>query len=113
MNPKLKRRTAAGLIAVLLLVGFFAELTHRHAMPATGPTAFATQGDSPSGKLNPQQLFNVCFVCQIYSLAIESPIGFTAIVVLGNRYFSNPETAHFSLAYLFPFRRRGPPATFA
>jgi hypothetical protein len=72
VSKKTKQITSVSLIAILLLVGFLAEYTHRHVMPSAGPAVFVSGGDPPSGPLNQQQLSHVCFICQIPFLAVES-----------------------------------------
>jgi hypothetical protein len=80
MNPKLKRFTAAGLVAVLLLVGFVAEYAHRHAMPSAGPAEFAQGDDSSSGQINLQRNADFCFVCQAHSFAVNASLGFSSFI---------------------------------
>jgi hypothetical protein len=114
MHDHFKRFTAAGLIAVMLLVGFVAEYTHRHAMPACSPTAFADTGSPQPEKPSGQQFSHICFVCQLNSVAVEiGPEIDLAILNVQPAPVSAGDfvfvaSTHFDLSL-----RRGPPAFLA
>ncbi|MGH7452597.1 MAG: hypothetical protein ACRENG_14720 [bacterium] len=114
MNDNLKRWTAIGLAAIVLLVVFFAEYTHRHPLPATGQTAVAQTDHQPSGKSTGQQISHVCFICQITSVAVEIVPTFDLAVFAVSQSsiyageFVSACSAHFDISL-----RRGPPAFLA
>jgi hypothetical protein len=113
MHENFKRFTAAGLVAVMLLVGFFAS-THRHVMPSVGQTTVAHAGSQPSGKSTSPQIFHDCFICQITSAAAEiAPALNLAILhvqqaMVSDGAFTFVYSNHSDLSL-----RRGPPALLA
>lgn len=114
MHEKLKRCTAAGLVAIMLLVGFFAEYTHRHAMPTVGQTSVAHAGSQQSGKSASSQIAHDCFVCQLTSVAVEiAPALNLAILNVQSALVSVGESAFLSSNLFAAFLLRGPPASFA
>jgi hypothetical protein len=114
MNDNLKRWTAIGLAAIVLLVGFFAEYTHRHPLPAAGQTAVAQTDHQPSGKSPSQQISHLCFVCQFTSVAVEIAPTFSFAILaappasIHASNFALACSAHFDV-----FLLRGPPAFLA
>lgn len=111
MHEKLKRCTAAGLVAIMLLVGFVAEYTHRHAMPCAGQTAIAHAGSQQPGKSTGPLISHDCFICQLTSVAVEiAPVIDLAILnEQPARVFVGELTLLSSTAFNYSFRR-GPPA---
>lgn len=114
MNEKLKRCTAAGLVAIMLLVGFVAEYTHRHVMPSVGQTAIAHAGSQQPGKSTGPLIFHDCFICQITSVAVEIvPVIYLAILNVQPELVA-VDTVAFLCSSHFTFSfRRGPPAFLA
>ncbi len=114
MHENLKRFTAASLVAVMLLVGFVAEYTHRHAAPGNAQTSVADAGCPQPEKSTGQQIAHVCFVCQLNSIAVEitPAVACTVLsaqpvlVVVGE--FAFLSSTHFDLSL-----HRGPPAFLA
>ncbi|GEM_PF-2894263 len=114
MYDNFKRFTAAGLVAVMLLVGFFAEYTHRHVMPAAGQTTVAHAGSQPSGKSTSPQIFHDCFICQITSAAAEiAPALNLAILHVQQALVSDSAFAFIYSNHFDHSLRRGPPAFLA
>ncbi len=114
MNDKLKRCTAAGLMVIMLLVGFFAEYTHRHPLPAAAQTVISQTDGQPSGKSPNQQISHVCFICQFASIAIEIAPAFSFAVLNAPQAwvdFDEASTARACSSHIF--LRRGPPAFLA
>lgn len=111
MNDKFKRCTAAGLIAVMLLVGFVADYTHRHAPPGNGQTAVADAGSQQPEKCPSRQITHVCFVCQFNSVAAEiaPAVDLAALNEHPAPVFVSEFTLLASTAFDHAFRR-GPPA---
>lgn len=115
MNNKLKRCTAAGLVAIMLLVGFFAEYTHRHAaMPAIGQTTSAHPGSPQPGKSTGQQVSHDCFICHHFGVAINISPAFSLVVLNAQPMPLDGHEDNCLLASLsYIFLRRGPPAFLA
>jgi hypothetical protein len=114
MNEKLKRCTATGLVVIMLLVGFIAEYTHRHAMPSAGQTAIAQAGSQQPGKSAGPLISHDCFICHLTSVAVEIvPVIHLAILNVQPEFVAVDTFAflcsnHFAFSY-----RRGPPAFLA
>ena len=114
MSANLKRCTSAMLVAVLLMVGFLAELTHHHAIATPGQAKLTSRAESPPDNTKTTQHSDVCFVCQVHSFAVESFVGCNIVVPPAGQQFSNlGETFFASLFCPSDFLRRGPPAVFA
>jgi hypothetical protein len=114
MNDKLKRWAAAGLMVIMLLMGFFAEYTHRHAMPFIGQTVVTHDGSQPSGKFTSTQISHGCFICQLTSVAVEiAPALNLAIWRAQQTPVLVNEFAFLSSNHFDTFLRRGPPAFLA
>lgn len=114
MHENLKRFTAAGLVAVMLLAGFVAEYTHRHAMPSVGQTAIAHAGSQQSGKSTSAQISHDCFICQHTSVAVEiAPTLNLAILHVQPTPVLVNEFAFLSSNHFDTFLRRGPPVFLA
>ena len=114
MHDNFKRFTAAGLVAVMLLVGFVTEYAHRHAAPSSGPTTIADAGGPQPEKSTGQQINHVCFVCQLNSVAVEIAPAFNLAVLNAPRALVCVDefvflfSTHFALSL-----HRGPPAFLA
>ncbi len=114
MNDKLKRCTAAGLMVIMLLVGFFAEYTHRHAMPSCGQPTVADTGSQPAGKSTGTQVSHDCFICQLSGVAVEIAPAFSlAILSAPPAWMDFAETSILLSCSSHIFLRRGPPAFLA
>jgi hypothetical protein len=114
MNNKLKRCTAAGLVAIMLLVGFFAEYTHRHAMPSAGQPNVADTGSQSSGKSAGTQVSHDCFICQLSGVAVEIAPAFNlAILNAPQAWMDFAEASLLLSCSSHIFLRRGPPAFLA
>lgn len=114
MNEKLKRWTAAGLVAIMLLVGFIAEYTHRHVTPSAGQTAIAHAGCPQPGKSAGPLISHDCFICQLTSVTVEIAPVIDLAILNFQAEFVAVETVvclgsnHFAFAF-----HRGPPAFLA
>jgi hypothetical protein len=114
MNDKLKRCTAAGLMVIMLLVGFVAEYTHRHAMPSTGQPAVADTGSQSSGKSTGKQVSHDCFICQLSGVAVEIVPAFSLAILNAQQVWMDFSEASILLSCSpYIFLRRGPPAFLA
>jgi hypothetical protein len=113
MNSKLKRFTAGGLMAVMLLVGFIAEYTHRHVMPLEQASVVHDSGQ-PVGKPASSQIPHDCFVCQLAAVAIQTPSEFGLFILnASHAWIGEVERSFHSLPSSHDFLRRGPPALLA
>lgn len=111
MNNKLKRCTAAGLMVIMLLVGFFAEYTHRHAMPSCGQPTVADTGSQPTGKSTGTQVSHDCFICQLSGAAVEIAPAFSLAILSAPQAWTDFSEASIPLSRnSHIFLRRGPPA---
>jgi hypothetical protein len=111
MNEKIKRCTAAGLVAIMLLVGFVAEYTHRHAMPSAGQPTVADAGSQPSGKSTGAQISHDCFICQLSGVAVEIAPAFSLTILNAPQAWVDFDEASILLSCSpYTFLRRGPPA---
>jgi hypothetical protein len=109
MNDKLKRCTAAGLVAIMLLVGFFAE-AHHHAMPVIGQTTSAHPGSPQPGKATGQQVSHDCLICQLSFVAVAAPLTFSSAILSTPQRLVNFDTVASPLfCSICTFLRRGPP----
>jgi hypothetical protein len=114
MNNKLKRCTAAGLMVIMLLVGFVAEYTHRHAMPSAGQPKVADTGSQPSGKSTGTQVSHDCFICQLSGVAVEIAPAFSLAILTAPPAWVDFDEASILLSCSpYIFLRRGPPAFLA
>ncbi|MDZ7359656.1 MAG: hypothetical protein ONB46_02860 [candidate division KSB1 bacterium] len=114
MNDKLKRCMAAGLMVIMLLVGFLAEYTHRHAMPSASQPTVADTGSQPSGKSTAAQFSHNCFICQLSGVAAEIAPAFSlAILSAPQAWMDFAETSLLLSCSSHIFLRRGPPAFLA
>ncbi len=114
MNNKLKRCTAAGLVVIMLLVGFVAEYTHRHAAPFDGQTTVADANSQQPDKSAGQQISHFCWICQLNSVAVEIvPVIELAILTVQQTPVSVSEFAFLSSTRFDLSLHRGPPAFLA
>jgi hypothetical protein len=114
MNDKLKRCTAAGLMVIMLLVGFFAEYTHRHAIPSAAQPNVADTGSQPAGKAAGAQVSHDCFICQLSGVAIDIAPAFSLAILSAPQAWTDFSEASIPLSRnSHIFLRRGPPAFLA
>jgi hypothetical protein len=110
MRTRFKRLTAAGLIAVLLVGGFLAEYTHRHAGCAA-EAAMASADNQSAGKTNVQLAADKCLLCQVAQQAISSHPLFGVIGLdLQGEVSSNHSVAPLLQGLHFSFQLRAPPS---
>jgi hypothetical protein len=101
-------------VVIMLLVGFIAEYTHRHAMPSCGRPTVADTGSQPAGKSTGPQVSHDCFICQLSGVAVEIAPAFSLTILNAPQAWMDfAETSILLSCRSHIFLRRGPPAFLA
>jgi hypothetical protein len=110
MRKKFNKLVSAGLIAVLVLGGFFAEYAHRHTLPSTD-TFVTAAGEKHHGATSSNLAADKCVLCHVAQQAINTQPSFSLTSLdlqqgLANFYVVVP----FSQEINFSFQLRAPPS---
>lgn len=110
MKGTFKQFTAAGLIAILLAMGFLAEYAHRHGLPCTAESVRSAASGMP-GQTGNQPSADKCLICHISQVAAPTPPAFGLEALSLDGVTSLFEVVAPAVTDLhFSFQLRAPPA---